>query len=162
MTAAISFPNVGTATPSSTRSLRKAACRSCALKPSGAIPSPNFALSSPTPICLFRLNLKEHRCENSRPRRPGRRRDRGLCAGAGRRPDEVRGAWARLGDRARDRAQLFWPSPLVTAIAESPGTLEEDGRADLQQRIGNGKDPPEAGIDHRGRGLASFEAAPNL
>ena len=57
---------------------------------------------------------------------------------------------------------IFWPSPLVTAIAESPGTLEEDGRADLQQRIGNGKDPPEAGIDHRGRGLASFEAAPNL
>src|SRR5271170_4908059 len=161
MTAAISFPNVGTATPSSTRSLRKSACRSCALKPSGAIPSPNFALSSPTPICLFRLNLKEHRCENGRPRRPGRRRDCGLCPGAGRRPDEVRGAWARLGDRARDRAQHFWPSPLVTAIAESRGTVEEDGRADLQQRIRNGKGPPERALidapaEHRERWIATI------
>jgi hypothetical protein len=56
------------------------------------------------------------------------------------------GAWVRLGDRARDRAQHFWPSLLVTAIAESPGTVEEDGGADLQQRIGNGKDPPKARI----------------
>ncbi len=47
-----------------------------------------------------------------------------------------------MGDRAGDRAQHFWPSPLVTAIAESPGTAEEEGRADLQQQIGNGKDPP--------------------
>src|SRR5208283_5107671 len=110
------------------------------------IPSPNCALSSPTPIWLFRLNLKEHRCENNRPRRLGGRRDRGLCAGAGRRLDEVRGAWVRLGDRARDRAQHVWPSPLVTAIAESPGTLEEDGRADLQQRTRNRKDPPTSDI----------------
>ncbi len=34
----------------------------------------------------------------------------------------------------------------MTAIAESPGTVEEDGRADLQRRIGNGKDPPIADI----------------
>jgi len=65
-----------------------------------------------------------------------------FAPGAGRRLDEVRGAWVRLGDRARGRVQHFWPSPLVTAIEESPGTVEEDGRADLQQRIGNGKDPP--------------------
>ena len=63
--------------------------------------------------------------------------------------DAVRGAWIRLGNRARDRAQHFWPSRLVTAIAESPGTVEDDGREDLQQRIANGKDPPEAGVAPR-------------
>ena len=104
--------------------------------------SPNCAPSSPAPICLFRLNLQERGCENNRPRRLGRRCDRGLCAAAWRRPDAVRGAWVRLGDRARDRAQLFWPPSLVRAIEESLGRAEEDGRADLQQRIENGKDPP--------------------
>ena len=71
----------------------------------------------------------------------------------------MRSAWVRLGNRARDRAQHFWPSPLVTAIAESPGTVEEDGRADLQQRIGNGKDPPEAEIPG---GLRRMQAGSTL
>ncbi len=37
-----------------------------------------------------------------------------------------------------------------TTIAESPGRVDEDGRADLQQRLGNGKDPPEAGVRREG------------
>ena len=70
-------------------------------------------------------NLKEHLHETLHPRRPSRWRDRGLCAAAGLRTHAVRGAWIRLGDRARDRAQHFWPSPLVTAIA---GRLERGKR----------------------------------
>jgi hypothetical protein len=42
---------------------------------------------------------------------------------------------------------------LVTAIAESPGTVEEDGRADPQQRIRNGKGPPIAEVQRLRRGV---------
>ena len=92
------------------------------VKAQRTIPSPNCAISSPAPDLSRPASISRSTFMRTlRPRRPCRRRDRGLCAAAGRRPHAVRGAWIRLGDRARDRAQHFWPSPLVTAIA---GRLE--------------------------------------
>jgi hypothetical protein len=45
----------------------------------------------------------------------------------------------------------------VKATAESPGTVEEDGRADLQQRIGNGKDPPVVAVYYFGASRRPFD-----
>ena len=63
--------------------------------------------------------------------------------GAGLMRSGVHGFGWELGARSRTTF-------LAIAIGDGDrgvaGTVEEDGRADLQQRIGNGKDPPGAGI----------------
>ena len=77
------LPNVGTATPSSTRSLLEIGLPLLRVKAqrtySVAELRDLFAHVDLHPP----LNLKEHRGETHYPRRPGRRRDRGLCAEQG-------------------------------------------------------------------------------
>ena len=85
------FAEIGAAAPAregATNLFRRRAARS--LRPRRPVPPASISRSA------FMRTLH--------PRRPGRRRDRGLCARAGRRPHAVRGAWFRLGDRAGDRA----------------------------------------------------------